>query len=308
VRGARPGLGWDDVPLMRIVSLLPAATEIVYALGLGEELVGRSHACDWPPEALEVPVMTAPAGSRAQLDRAALADAEPDLILTQELCDACALTTREVREAAAALGGEVEVVGLEPRSIEGILNSISTVGAFSEAEDEAVGLLEILRERLGALENRVLERRLTGIPPRRVVVLEWLDPPFASGHWVPEMVRRAGGWELLGTEGSRSAPTTWERVREVDPEQLILAPCGLSALEAAAEYALVPMPDWVAELRAVREGELFAVDGNGLFSRPGPRVIEGIALLAELFDPEGFAGFAPADSWVPLHAREVSAG
>ena len=293
---------------MRIVSLLPAATEIVFALGLGEELVGRSHACDWPPEALDVPVMTAPAGSRAHLDRAALLEAEPDLILTQELCDVCALTTREVKDAAAELGEEVTVVSLEPETIEGILNSISTVGAFAEAEDEAVGLLELLRERLGAIENRVLERRLAGIAPRRVVVLEWLDPPFASGHWIPEMVRRAGGWDLLGTEGSRSVATTWERLREMDPEQLVLAPCGLSALEAAAEYARVPLPEWFAELRAVREGELFAVDGNGLFSRPGPRVIEGIALLAQLFDPEGFDGFAPPESWVPLYAREESSG
>ena len=117
--------------LMRIVSLLPAATEIVYALGLGDELVGRSHACDWPPEALEVPVMTVRDGDRAHLDRAALTDAEPDLILTQDLCDVCALTAREVRDAARELPGEVEVVSLEPSTIEGILNSISTVGAFA---------------------------------------------------------------------------------------------------------------------------------------------------------------------------------
>jgi iron complex transport system substrate-binding protein len=252
--------------------------------------------------------MTAPAGARARLDRAALAAADPDLILTQELCAVCALTTREVEEAARELGDDVTVVSLEPTSVEGIFNAISTVGAFAEAEDEAVGLLELLRERLGMLENRVLERRLAGIPPRRAIVLEWLDPPFASGHWVPEMVRRAGGWELLGQEGAQSVETTWDRVREVDPEQLILAPCGLSAMAAAAEYERVPLPDWFGRLRAVREGELFAVDGNGLFSRPGPRVVDGIALLAELFDPEGFAGSAPADSWVPLAAREESIG
>jgi iron complex transport system substrate-binding protein len=288
---------------MRIVSLLPAATEIVFALGLGEELVGRSHVCDFPPEALDVPVLTGPAGPRAHLDRAALLAAEPDLILTQDLCEACALTVREVREVARELPGEVEVVSLEPASIEGILNAISTVGAFAEAEDEAVGLLELLRERLGAVENRVMERRLAGIAPPRVVILEWLDPPFAAGHWVPEMVRRAGGWELLGTEGTRSVETTWERVREVDPELLVLAPCGLDAAAAAEAYARVPLPAWFDELRAVRDGGLFAVDGNGLFSRPGPRVIEGIALLAELFDPEGLAGFAPPDAWVPLSAR-----
>jgi iron complex transport system substrate-binding protein len=197
---------------------------------------------------------------------------------------------------------DVNVVSLEPESIEGIFNAISTVGAFAEAEEEAVGLLELLRERLGGIENRVLERRLAGIPPRRVVVLEWLDPPFTSGHWIPEMVRRAGGWDLLGREGGASAATTWQAVREVEPEQIVLALCGLDAEGAAAEFGRTDLPAWFPRLEAVREGELFAVDGGGLFSRPGPRVVEGIALLAELFDPEGFAGTAPATAWVPLTA------
>lgn len=294
-------------PSVRIVSLLPSATEIVFALGLGEELVGRTHECDYPAEAADVPVMTVSVCSGPEdtsrgvhLDAAALAAARPDLILTQGLCEVCAASTREVAEAVRGHGVDVTVVNLEPNSIEGIFNTISTVGAFSEAEDEAVGLLELLRERLGAIENRVLERRLMGIPPRRVVVLEWLDPPFASGHWVPEMVRRAGGWELLGREGEHSVETTWERVREVDPEQLFLAPCGFDAQGAGREFARTLLPDWFNGLRAVRDGELFAVDGSGLFSRPGPRVVDGIGLLAELFDPEGFVGFAPPHAWVPL--------
>ena len=140
------------------------------------------------------------------------------------------------------------MVSLEPRSIEGIFNTISTVGAMAEAEDEAVGLLEILRERLGAIENGVLERRLAGAAPRRVVCLEWLDPPFAAGHWVPEQVRRAGGWELLGQEGERSAETTWDAVREVDPEQLMLMPCGFDAAGTRASASGGP-PEWFDELR-----------------------------------------------------------
>jgi iron complex transport system substrate-binding protein len=307
---------------MRIVSLLPSATEIVFALGLGDDLVGRTHECDYPPEADAVPVVTRNAGgdagdsSRAihervtaslhggeaiyHLDRDALAAVRPGLILTQALCEVCAVSTREVTRAVRELGGDVTVVTLEPTSVEGILNTISTVGAFAEAEDEAVGLLELLRERLGSIENRVLERRLMGIAPRRVVVLEWLDPPFAAGHWVPEMVRRAGGWELLGREGEPSTQTTWERVRDVDPEQLLLAPCGFDAVRAARELTRADLPAWFDELRAVEEGGLFAVDGSGLFSRPGPRVIDGIALLAELFDPEGFEDAAPPGSWIPL--------
>jgi iron complex transport system substrate-binding protein len=307
---------------MRIVSLLPSATEIVFALGLGDDLVGRTHECDYPPEVSSVPIVTRNAGGRGDdpsraihervtaalaggaeiyhLDREALAAVRPELILSQELCEVCAVSTQEVARAVRELGGDVMVVSLEPTSVEGILNTISTVGAFAEAEDEAVGLLELLRERLGSIENRVLERRLMGIAPRRAVVLEWLDPPFAAGHWVPEMVRRAGGWELLGREGERSAQTTWDRVRDVDPEQIVLAPCGFDAERAARELTRSALPDWFDELRAVQEGELFAVDGSGLFSRPGPRVIDGIALLAELFDPEGFAGAAPPGSWVPL--------
>ncbi|MBA3777996.1 MAG: cobalamin-binding protein [Chloroflexi bacterium] len=307
---------------MRIVSLLPSATEIVFALGLGDELVGRTHECDFPAGAAPVPVMTASVGGQPtdtsreihdrvsasvhggssiyRLDEEALAAARPDLILTQELCEVCAVGYREVTEAARAIVGEVSVISLEPTSIEGIFNTISTVGAMADAEDEAVGLLEILRERLGDLENRVLQRRLAGIPPRRVAALEWLDPPFAAGHWVPEQVRRAGGWELLGQEGERSVETTWDQVREVDPEQLLLMPCGLDANATAAEWERLSKPGWFPELRAVRRREVFALDGSAYFSRPGPRVVDGIAMLAELFDPHGFIDEAPPDGWVPI--------
>jgi len=312
------------MPPMRIVSLLPSATEIVFALGLGDELVGRTPACDYPVEVSEVPVMTwvdqpaaasvrppialradelgvdAAGASPHHLDLDALAAAAPDLILTQRLCSVCAITVDDVRRAVRRLDIDPTIVSLEPESVEGILNSISTVGAFAEAEDEAVGLIEILRQRLAAIEDRVLERRLAGVAPRRVVVLEWLEPPFASGHWIPEMVRRAGGWDLLGTEGERSVEVGWERIREVDPEQIILAPCGFDARASAAIYEHAYLPAWFDGLQAVIEGELFAVDGSGLLSRPGPRVIDGIGLLAELFDPEGLNGAAPPDSWIPL--------
>jgi iron complex transport system substrate-binding protein len=306
---------------MRIVSLLPSATEIVFALGLGDELVGRTHECDFPPEATTVPVMTSDAGpadgdsreihdrvvdsvhggsSIYRLDRAALADARPDLILTQELCAVCAVSYAEVGRAVRALRSNATVVSLEPNSIEGILNTVSTVGAMAEAEDEAVGLVEILRERLAYIENRVLERRLAGVAPRRVVCLEWLDPPFAAGHWVPEQVRRAGGWELLGTSGEPSSQTTWEQVREVDPEQLLLIPCGFDAQRAAAEWERAQKPSWLRELRAVEQGEVYALDGSAYFSRPGPRVVEGVALLAEVLDPAGLDLDAPPDGWLAL--------
>lgn len=305
-------------PVMRIVSLLPSATEIVFALGLGDELVGRTHECDYPSEAASVPVMTADvSGGQAssheidervkralhggssiyRLDRAALAEARPDLILTQELCQVCAVSYREVTDEVRALRSSATVVSLEPSSIEGVLNTISTVGAMTEAEDEAVGLVELLRERLAEIENGVLERRLAGMQPPRVVCLEWLDPPFAAGHWVPEQVRRAGGWELLGQAGARSKETSWEAVREVDPEMLLLMPCGFDAARAEEEWRTADKPEWLSEMRAIREDQVYALDGSAYFSRPGPRVIDGIALLAEVFDPDGVVADLPSSAW-----------
>ncbi|MBA3236200.1 MAG: ABC transporter substrate-binding protein, partial [Chloroflexi bacterium] len=233
---------------MRIVSLLPSATEIVCALGLGDELAGVTHECDYPAEAIGKPVMTSSvhelgaASSRDihqlvtssmhggsslyTLDESALAAAKPDLILTQELCRVCAVSYREVNEAVRAMQADITVVSLEPTSIEGILNTIATVGAMTEAEDAAVDLVERLRERLSSVEKRVQSRRDAGGGSPRAVGLEWLDPPFATGHWVPEQIRRAGGWEVLGSDGERSVETTWDAVIEVDPEMLLLMPCG----------------------------------------------------------------------------------
>jgi iron complex transport system substrate-binding protein len=287
---------------MRIVSLSSSGTEIVFALGLGDELVGRSHLCDHPEEAADVPVVTMPAppATVPLLDLEHLVRLEPDLVIATGTADGGSMGSHRVREALRARGLTPTVVGLEPRSLEGIFNSISTVGAFVEAEDEAVGLVELMRERLGELENGILERRLEGIASRRVVVLESLDPPVRSGRWVPELVRRAGGWELLGREGEDPEPTTWDQVRDVDPEVVVLALAGRDATQAAAELSSVSLPNWFDDLAAVRDGELFAVDGAGLLLRPGPRIVEAVAVLAELFDPEGFAGAGPAGAWIPL--------
>ena len=309
---------------MRIVSLLPSATEIVCAIGLGDELVGITHECDWPPEVVGKPVMTRSVStlhdatareihqgvvasmhggtSLYTLDEAALAAAEPDLILTQELCRVCAVSYREVSAAVRALEADATVVSLEPMSIEGILNSIATVGAMAEAEDEAMELVASLRERLGGIESLVEARRDSGRSAIRVVGLEWLDPPFSTGHWVPEQIRRAGGWDLLGSDGERSRETTWDAVAEVDPEMLVLMPCGSHLPETVAEWARTPKPTWYRELTAVRRGQVFAVDGSSYFSRPGPRVIDGIELLAEILDPDAFVDTAPLGSWTPIQA------
>jgi iron complex transport system substrate-binding protein len=307
---------------MRIVSLLPSATEVVCAIGLGDELVGVTHECDYPPEVIGKPVVTrsvhdlSTASSRDihrlvtasmhggsslyELDEAALEAAKPDLILTQELCRVCAVSYREVNEAARSIDADITVVSLEPSSIEGIFNTITTVGAMAEAEDAAIDLVESLRERLGAVEESVQARRDGGRMATRVVGLEWLDPPFATGHWVPEQIQRAGGWDVLGSAGEKSVQTTWAAVTDVDPEMLLLMPCGFHLQETIAAWAATPRPPDYEELLAVRRERIFALDGSAYFSRPGPRVIDGIELLAEILDPEAFVDIAPFGSWTPV--------
>ena len=281
---------------MRIVSLTPSATEIVFALGLGDELVGRTHLCDHPGEASGVPVVTFddPELSARRLDGALLARLEPDLVLTDGSEDEPVVEYHEVSDVVGGMAHETTLVALAPHTVEGILNTVSTVGAYTESEFEAVGLVEMLRERLGAIG---LGR---GPETRRVVVIESLAPLRAAGRWVPEMVRRAGGWELLGREGEPAAATTWEQVREVEPQVLVLALRDTDAAGAEAVLDEVVLPTWFDDLLAVRDGEFFAVDGHGLFARPGPRVVEGIAVLAELCYPEVFAGAGPVEAWRPL--------
>ena len=307
---------------MRIASLVPSATEIVFALGLADELVGISHACDFPPEIAEKPVLTRStkslAGltsrqahrilgaaahdgtSLAELDLEALAAAKPDLILAQGLPDVTLVSYRQADEAALRIDPEISVVPLEPTSVEGVFHAISTVGAMAEAEDAAIDLLEELRDRLGRVERRVQERREAGHRPPRVVGLEWFDPPFAAGYWVPEQVRRAGGWELLGREGERSLETTWEAVREVDPVLRVLMAGGLHGRAAGEEWARAPRPAFWRQLDAVQRGQVFVVDGMAYFGRPGPRIIDGIEMLAEIFDPDAFEEQAPLGSWTPV--------
>ncbi len=307
---------------MRIVSLLPSATEIVCAIGLADELVGVTHECDWPPAVIGKPVVTRSVqdltdkpsreiharveeamhggSSLYALDEEALAAAAPDLIITQELCRVCAVSYREVNEVARSIDTDITVISLEPTSIEGILNSITTVGAMTEVEDAAVDVVESLRERLNSVEQRVASRRDGGRRSPRVVGLEWLDPPFTVGHWVPEQIRRAGGWDLLGADGEKAHPTTWDAVAEMDPEMLFLMPCGFHLAETVEEWERTPRPSWFTDLPAVQRGAVVALDGSAYFSRPGPRVIDGIEMLAEIMDPDGFVDLAPPGGWTPV--------
>jgi len=269
---------------MRIVSLLPAATEIVWALGLDDDLVGVSHACDFPPAVVGRPVATRP--SSGAVDGAALAALRPDLVF-----------------AGAGprdwdLGPHVAVVVLDPASLEGIFHAIATVGAMTDAEDEAVGLVEILRERLADVEEIAAERRDEGHHAPRVVALDRLDPLSSAGLWLPEQIRRAGAWEVLGSDGESSRPATWEAIADVDPEVLLLVPHGMHLGEVTRAWSATPRPPFWSEIQAVRLGRVFALDASAYFSRPGPRVIDGIEILAEIFDPAAFVDLATAGSWV----------
>jgi len=271
---------------MRIVSLLPAATEIVWALGLEDDLVGVSHACDFPPAVVGRRVVTKP--TSGAVDGVALAALRPDLVFAGA----------GARDWDPGPGAAVVV--LDPVSLEGIFHAIATVGAMTDAEDEAVGLVEILRERLADVEEVAAERRDAGHHAPRVVALDGLDPLASGGLWLPEQIRRAGGWEVLASDGEPGATATWEAIAEVDPEMLLLVPRWMHLGEATRAWSATPRPAFWSEMQAVRRGRVFVLDASSYFSRPGPRVIDGIEILAEIFDPAAFVDLAPAGSWVPV--------
>jgi iron complex transport system substrate-binding protein len=300
---------------VRIVSLLPSATEIVCALGLRDELVGVSHCCDYPPEIEGVAVVTRPrrTGDRGpavrlfmdnevgpgELDVEALRAAQPDLVIVHDVAAGPGIGGRQVREALGESAGEPVIVSLDPVSVEGIFHSITTIGAMVEAEDDAMELLEALREELGDLEQQVIVRQDEGVRAPRVVMLQGLEPPFASGRWVPEQVRRAGGWDLLGREGECASPIDWETVRDVDPEMLLMAPVGMHLPAAKRAFARTQLPEFWHDMEAVRRGRVFIVEPV-YFERPGPRIVDGVALLAEIFDSDGFVDTSPPGSWTPV--------
>ncbi|HEX7472559.1 MAG TPA: cobalamin-binding protein [Candidatus Limnocylindrales bacterium] len=307
---------------MRIVSLVPSATEIVCALGLSRQLVGVTHACDFPAEARGKAVVTRPIGDLRgvsdaaihrrmaaaigsgtpvfEVDEDAIRRAKPDLIITQALCAVCAPSGSSVAELARSIDPAITVVTLEPSSLEGIFNTISTIGAMTETEHKALALLSRLRGRLGRIEQKVAKSRAAGHQPLRVVGLEWLDPPMVVGHWIPEQIRRAGGWDLLGRDGEKSVRTTWSSIRAVEPDMLLLLPCGFGLEETKQAFARMPRPAFWSELMAVQRQNVIALDGSAFFDRPGPRVVDGISLLAEIFDPDRFVDVSPPMSWEPI--------
>lgn len=290
----------------RIVSLLPSATEIVCALGLGDALVGVTHECDYPPEVVGKPVLTASRishqkmtsaeidhavrsqldghGSIYDLDEDLLRELKPDLVITQELCDVCAVSYKTVERAAREFGAGLQVVSLEPNTLQDIFANVRTVGRLARREAEAVSVVAELTTRLDALALALTE---TGTRPR-TLVLEWLEPPFSPGHWVPEQVAFAGGDPTFGRAGEPSRTTTAAEIAAYDPDRIVLAPCGYYKEEIIGALGTARLPAGWNELAAVKAGEVWAVDATSYFSRPGPRVVQGAEILARIIHPEIF--------------------
>jgi iron complex transport system substrate-binding protein len=290
---------------MRIVSLVPSATEMLFALGLGSDVIAVTHECDYPEAARELPKITRdvlPAGlSAAQIDAAVkertlagesiyeldtdmLHDLGPDLIVTQALCSVCAVSYDDVRAVAEELASRPQVISLDPHTVGEVLGDARTLAQATDRKDAAV---ELVRDAAARIDRvRVATRKATTRP--RVAALEWLDPPFAAGHWMPQLIEYAGGEDVLGFAGEQSEERSWQEVAAAQPDIVIVLPCGYDAEIAHREAEMHR-----DELAAVGAGEVVAVDAASYFSRPGPRIVDGLELLASILHPELFPD-APA--------------
>jgi iron complex transport system substrate-binding protein len=303
---------------MRICSLLPGATEILFALGLGDRIVGVTHECDYPPEAKEKPVVVrttidanrltsseidrevssilAGGNTLYTLDQPALRASAPDLILTQSLCEVCALDYNHVIEVARSLPHPPRILSLNPHGLSELLDDILRIGAATNANDAAADLVRRLQERIQTVGEREPIRR------PRVVCLEWFDPLYIAGHWVPEIVGLAGAEDVLGRAGQPSTKIEWRNVIEAKPDALLLMPCGFDLRRTVREATPLRQLEGWNDLPAVKSGNVFALNGSAYFSRPGPRLVDGLEILAHLLHPGDFSGDAsPADVKRVIH-------
>lgn len=285
---------------MRIASLVPSATEMLFALGAGGDVVAVTHECDWPPAARELPHLTATVLAEGlsageidaavkevvgsgqalySLDERRLAELAPDLIVTQAVCEVCAVSFEDVVAVAARLPSRPRVVQQDPSTLAEVLGDVTRLGAALGIEARAAALRAELEARLAAVREAV-----AGAAPVRALALEWLDPPFLGGHWIPEMIELAGGVDVAGRAGERSPEVGWERLDGLDPEVVVAMPCGWYVEESRAQA--LAHRERLAALGAER---VFAVDAASTYSRPGPRLVDGTELLAHLFHPERVA-------------------
>ena len=301
----------------RIVSLLPSSTEIVCALGLRNCLVGVSHECDYPSDVVRVPVLTEPkldpqATSGAiearvrelvqeglsiyRINTEALKSLQPDLIITQDQCEVCAVPLHEVEEAVRrVLSSDVKVVSLRPQRLRDIWEDISRVAAVTSREESAEELLKGLKRRLWKLEQKTRH-----LARPKVACLEWLDPLITAGNWIPELVSIAGGECTLAEAGEHSTKLAWESLVEYQPDVIVLMPCGFKIAQTRAELpGFTARPQWQV-LSAVQNNKVFIVDGNAYLNRSGPRIVDSAEILAEILHPDACAGLAPADSYLQI--------
>jgi iron complex transport system substrate-binding protein len=307
----------------RVVSLIASATEIVCALGRGEGLVGRSHECDFPAEVTHLPALTAPKfsveGSSAEIDarvrqivRDGLAvysvDAEalralaPDVILTQDHCDVCAVSLADVEAATCTwMGHPVTIVSLKPDSLADAYTDIRRVAQALGAPAAGDALVQAMQQRIANVGMQISTR--TGNRPKpRVAFIEWVEPPMAGGNWMPELVEAAGGVNLLGHAGQRSDWMQWEDLVAANPDAVVVAPCGYDLARCLAERPLLEAkPDW-AGLTAVRAGRVYFADGNAYFNRPGPRLADTVELLAEMLHPDIVSPSHEGTAWAKSEA------
>src|SRR5574341_234321 len=285
---------------MRIVSLLPSATEMICALGLGDQLVGVTHECDYPPTVLQLPKVTRTLipneATSGEIDRLVreqlkttralytlnlplLKELQPDLIVTQSLCDVCAVAQDDVQAALSQLPGKPRVINLEPQSLSDVFAAMRQVALAAGVSAERT--IQSLTARVEAIATRSAT-----LPHRpRVALLEWLDPPFSCGHWSPQLVRLAGGIEGLGQEGRPSRTVRWDEVMTWQPEVVFVACCGLNAARTLQDLSLVQsIPGW-QDLPAVRAGRVYVTDGSQYFSRPGPRLVDSLEIIAHVLHP-----------------------
>ncbi len=297
--------------MVRIVSLLPSATEIVYALDLQGDLHGVTYACDFPNAAADKPVVVSSriqdATSSGEIDQRVkeslisddgiyvlhldtLNEACPDLVLTQALCEVCAVPSQQVHETLEKLPHKPEVLSLDPHSLADVVSDVERVGNAAGVEDGAARLAESLRERMGGIKSLAS----TADSRPRVACLEWMDPLMVGGHWVPEMVELAGGVDCFGKPGQPSFVVELEQVIEAKPDVVIAMPCGFDVRRGLSEIQLLTDREGWNELPAAKTDSLFVVNANSYFSRSGPRLFDGLEIMAEILHPELFEGMVPS--------------
>lgn len=307
----------------RLISFLPAATEMVFALGAGDLLVGVSHECDFPPEARTRPVVVKPAlsletmtlseidavvaqrigsgQSLYEVDERLLEKIAPTHILTQNLCQVCAPSGNEITRALAALPVKPQIVYFSPHSIDDILGNVQELGAAIGLPARAETWITTARSRL----QKIAQQAAAASKRPRVFCLEWIDPCYCCGHWVPEMVEMAGGEDALGRKGKDSVRVSWNDIERWSPEILIISPCGFDTAKAVSQAEQLLRQSGWSNLPAARNDRVCAVNANAYFARPGPRVVDGVELLAHLIHPELFAWNGPADAFQKVTLRDT---